>query len=57
MAAFALARVEEPTEVSAEYDAPPPRIEEDEWDIFAFELWHEGCCAGLELTDEAEETR
>ncbi len=56
MAAFALARVEEPPEIFLpDYDVAPPRIEEQEQDLAAFALWGEGCCAGFVPEEELEE--
>lgn len=54
MAAFALARVEEPPEFPQDYDVPPPRFEEQERDILAFELWQEGSCADFGACDTEE---
>jgi hypothetical protein len=33
-------------------DAPPPRIEEEEMDILAFELWHRGSIPELVAEEE-----
>jgi hypothetical protein len=56
MAAFALARVEEPPEMFLpDYDVAPPRIDEQEQDIAAFALWCEGCSARLVLEEEMED--
>jgi hypothetical protein len=49
MAATALA--EELAEVSHWDDAPPPKFEEEELDILAFELWQRANCP-KEETDE-----
>jgi hypothetical protein len=35
---------DELAETSQWDDAPPPRLEEEEMDILAFELWHRACC-------------
>jgi hypothetical protein len=33
-------------------EAPPPRIEEEEMDILAFELWHRGSVPELAAEEE-----
>ena len=43
---------EEAGESSAWGEAPPPRIEEQEFDALAFELWHQGSYPDIASDDE-----
>lgn len=43
---------EELAEVSQWDDAPPPRLEDEEMDILAFELWHRGSFPELSAEDD-----
>ncbi|HEV3197415.1 MAG TPA: hypothetical protein VGZ73_05895 [Bryobacteraceae bacterium] len=46
---------EELAETAHWSDEPPVRIEEDEFDLLAFELWHLGSCPDLVEVDEWED--
>jgi hypothetical protein len=43
---------EDLAEASPWDDAPPPRLEEQEMDILAFELWHRACCSTMTAADD-----
>lgn len=52
MEALAMPVAEEAVESSAWGDAAPPKIEEQEFDMQAFELWHRGSCPDLASDEE-----
>ena len=52
MATLEISLAEELVETAHWSDAPPVNIEEQEFDLLAFELWHLGSC--LEPTDVEE---
>ena len=43
---------EELAEVSQWDDVPPPKLEEEEMDILAFDLWHSGSVPQAGMEDE-----
>lgn len=44
MEALTMPMIEESTEATRLADAPPPKFEEEELELLAFELWQRACC-------------